>query len=225
MAKLTDKQQRFCEEYLIDLNATQAALRAGYSKKSARSKASQLLTKVNIQNEIQKLKSERSERVQIEADSVVKELAKIAFSNIHDYLTVDDNGNVFLKNFIEIDINKLAAIESIKTNTTKNKDESREHTTTQFKLHSKLKALEQLGRHLGIYEKDNAESQPIPTTKTLTLEEMKERIRAYEKAGTGIDYRSIEGSDRQAKKSIAEAENVGTGLDVRSIEGEEILRA
>ena len=53
--------------------------------------------------------------------------------------------------------------------------------------------------------------------KPLTIEEMKERIREVENAGTGIDYRSIEGSDREVNKSIAEVENVETGLDVRSI--------
>ena len=60
--------------------------------------------------------------------------------------------------------------------------------------------------------------------KPLTIEEMKKRIRAYEKAGTGIDYRSIEGSNREVKKPIAEVENVETGLDVRSIEEAEILQ-
>jgi len=57
MGKLTDKQDRFCQEYIIDLNATQAAIRAGYSKKTARIKGCKLLTKANIQIEIQKLKA------------------------------------------------------------------------------------------------------------------------------------------------------------------------
>jgi len=225
MAKLTDKQQRFCEEYIIDLNATQAALRAGYCANSVNKVGPANLVKVGIREEIQRLKSERSDRLQIEADSVVKELAIVAFSNIRDYLTVNEDGDVFLKGFDGIEAEKLAAIESIKVNTTRKKDESREYTTTQFKLHSKLNALEQLGRHLGIYEKDNEQSRVIPTTETLTLEEMKKRIKAAEKAGTGIDQRSIEGGNREVKKSIAEVEDVGTGLDVQSIEGEEIQQA
>lgn len=149
---LTAKQQRFCEEYIVDLNATQAALRAGYSENNARFQGCENLTKPNIQTEIQKLKSKRSERVQIEADSVIKELVKLAFSNIEDFLEVLEGGEVTLKAFEVIEREKLAAIESIKINTTKNKDESREYTTTQFKLHSKLNALEQLGKHLGIYK-------------------------------------------------------------------------
>lgn len=155
MPKLTDKQKRFCDEYIIDLNATQAALRAGYCAKSINNIGPANLLKVGIRNEIQKLKSERSDRVQIEADSVVKELALVGFSNIQDYLTVEEDGEVFLKSFDAIETEKLAAIESIKINTTSNKDGSREYTTTQFKLHSKNNALEQLGRHLGIFDKDN----------------------------------------------------------------------
>jgi len=159
MTKLTDKQQKFCQEYIVDLNATQAALRAGYSAKCINFQGPKNLVKPCIRNEIQRLKAERSERTQIKADDVVLELAKVAFSNIEDYLTVDDKGETHLKSFEGIKRDVLAAIESIKINTTKNKDDSREYTTTQFKLHSKLNALEQLGKHLGIYDKDNAQRQ------------------------------------------------------------------
>ena len=152
--KYQEMQDRFCQEYLIDLNGTQAAIRAGYSEKSARSQGYLLLTKHYIQNKLRKLKDERSDRVQIEGDSVVKELAKVAFSNIQDFLEVLEGGEVTLKAFELIEREKLAAIESIKISTTRNKDESREYTTTQFKLHSKLNALEQLGKHLGIFAAD-----------------------------------------------------------------------
>jgi phage terminase small subunit len=153
--KLNPRQQRFCEEYIIDLNATQAALRAGYCARTVNQTGPKKLVKVGIQNEIARLKSERSERTLIKADDVVLELAKIGFSNIEDYLTVDEDGETHLKSFDDIERSVLAAIESIKISTTKNKDDSREYTTTQFKLCSKLNALEQLGKHLGIYQKDN----------------------------------------------------------------------
>lgn len=78
MAKLTDKQKRFCEEYLIDLNATQAAIRAGYKPKNARSSASENLTKPDIQQYLQQLMQQRSQRTGITADDVIGELAKIA---------------------------------------------------------------------------------------------------------------------------------------------------
>lgn len=154
MAKLSDKRLTFCEEYIVDLNATQAAIRAGYSEKTANEQGCRLLVNVSIQEEIQRLKSGRSQRTEIKADAVVTELAKVAFSNIQDFIEVLDGGEVMLKAFELIEREKLAAIESIKISTTRNKDESREYTTTQFKLHSKLNALEQLGRHLGIFAAD-----------------------------------------------------------------------
>jgi len=156
-SELTDKQQTLCEEYIVDLDVKEAAKRANISYGYAR----QLLTKSNILSEISRLKCERSERTQIEADSVVKELAKVAFSNIQDYLTVGNDGEVFLKNFEHIEPENLAAVESIKISTTRNKDDSCVFTTTQFKLHSKLNALDQLGRHLGIYDRDNTQKKAL----------------------------------------------------------------
>lgn len=82
MAKLTAKQERFCIEYIIDLNATQAAIRAGYSKKTANRIASENLSKLDIQRKIQELQQERSERTEITQDKVLKELAGIGFAPI-----------------------------------------------------------------------------------------------------------------------------------------------
>lgn len=169
MAKLTDKQALFCEEYIVDLNATQAALRAGYCKRSINNIGPANLLKVGIRTEIQRLKAERSERTNIKADDVVLELAKVGFSNIEDYLTVDEDGETRLKSFEDIERNVLAAIESIKISTTMNKDGSREYTTTQFKLHSKLNALEQLGKHLGIFDKDNEQKRPLNIVDILAI--------------------------------------------------------
>lgn len=167
--KLNPKQQRFCEEYIIDLNATQAALRAGYCANSVNKVGPANLVKVGIYNEIIRLKAERTGRTQITADNVVIELAKVAFSNLEDYMTVDENGEMHLKDFETIDRERLAAIESIKVNMTKNKDGDREYVTTQFKLHSKLNALEQLGKHLGVYQKDNEQQAPKETINLLVL--------------------------------------------------------
>ena len=80
-AKLTEKQQRFVDEYLIDLNATQAAIRAGYSVKTANEQGSQNLAKLSIQQAIAKQMAERSKRTGINQDRVVLELAKIALVN------------------------------------------------------------------------------------------------------------------------------------------------
>lgn len=83
MSKLTEKQKRFCEEYLIDLNATQSYLRAGYKAKSneiARVESHKLLTKPNIQQYIEELRAEQSKRTEITADRVLEELGSVAFN-------------------------------------------------------------------------------------------------------------------------------------------------
>lgn len=78
MPKLTEKQKRFCEEYLIDLNATQAAIRAGYKNPEI---GRQLITKNNVLNYINELRKEQSQRTGINADTVLKELEKIALAD------------------------------------------------------------------------------------------------------------------------------------------------
>ena len=87
--ELTDRQARFCEEYLIDLNATQAAIRAGYSEKTAREQAAQNLSKLNIQEKIAELKAERSKRTEITQDSVIQELAAVARAEVKGERAVD----------------------------------------------------------------------------------------------------------------------------------------
>ncbi len=75
---MTPKQQRFCEEYLIDLNATQAAIRSGYSKKTAASIGEENLRKPEIKAAIEKGMSKRAIRAELSADAVVNELKRIA---------------------------------------------------------------------------------------------------------------------------------------------------
>lgn len=81
MPELTKKQKRFCEEYLIDLNATQAAVRAGYSPKTASRIAVEVLNKTHVSEYLAMLMQERSKAVGITSEQVVKELEKIAFSD------------------------------------------------------------------------------------------------------------------------------------------------
>lgn len=143
MAKLRDKQQRFVDEYLIDLNATQAAIRAGYSVKTANEQGSQNLAKLSIQQAIAERMAERSRRTGVNQDRVVLELAKIAFVKMTDI--VDSEGNI-KGDAAEDD---LACIESVKykhSDTDTGYSEERE-----VKIASKLKALELLGKHLGMW--------------------------------------------------------------------------
>ncbi len=90
MTKLTAKQQRFVEEYLIDLNATQAAIRAGYSPKTAYSIENELLNKPEIRARIDITLAERSKRTGVNADRVIQELARIAFVNPTEVVNAED---------------------------------------------------------------------------------------------------------------------------------------
>ena len=144
MAKLTEKQQRFIDEYLIDLNATQAAIRAGYSVKTAREQASQNLTKLNIQQAISEKMAERSKRTGVNQDRIVLELAKIAFVNAADVIDSDD---ATIKAGATAD--DTAAIQSVKVKVIPTKEG--EGVAREIRLNDKLKALELLGKHLGMW--------------------------------------------------------------------------
>lgn len=146
---LTAKQKRFCEEYLIDLNATQAAIRAGYSEKTAGQIGEQNLKKLEIKAFIKEGQKKQSERTNITADMVIQELAKIGFSDIKNYFEGDENQ----KDITTLDNRLSAAVSSIKVTESSGKDWSK--TTKEFKLHDKVKALEDLGKHLGVFERDN----------------------------------------------------------------------
>lgn len=141
MAKLTAKQQRFCDEYLIDLNATQAAIRAGYSPKTAEQTASRLLTIVKVSDEIAREMAERSKRTGINQDRVVQELAKLAFVNIADVVDLD---SATVKETATGE--DLACIQSVKIKP------SEFGTEREIKLYDKKASLELLGKHLGMFK-------------------------------------------------------------------------
>ena len=141
---LTEKQRRFVDEYLIDLNATQAAIRAGYSVKTAREQASQNLTKLNIQQAISEKMAERSKRTGVNQDRIVMELAKIAFINAADVINSDD---ATIKEGATID--DTAAIQSVKVKVIPTKEG--DGVEREIRLNDKLKALELLGKHLGMW--------------------------------------------------------------------------
>lgn len=145
MAKLTAKQKRFCDEYLIDLNATQAAIRAGYSPKTACEQASRLLANVKVQDEIAIEMAERSKRTGINQDRVLMEIAKMAFVNIDDVIDLD---TAKVKRTATKE--DLACIQSVKIKPTEF------GTEREIKLCDKKSNLELLGKHLGMF-KDKVE--------------------------------------------------------------------
>lgn len=145
MAKLTAKQQRFCDEYLIDLNATQAAIRAGYSPKTACEQASRLLANVKVQEVIAVKMAIRSKRTGINQDRVLMEIAKMAFVNIDD--VIDLNTAQVKETATKED---LACIQSVKIKPTEY------GTEREVRMCDKKSNLELLGRHLGMF-KDKVE--------------------------------------------------------------------
>lgn len=149
MARLTAKQKRFIEEYLIDLNATQAAIRAGYSVESAKEIGCENLTKPNIQQVIEKQMAERSKRTGVNQDRVITELARIAFVNPSDVI---DSSDATIKETASED--DLACIQSVKVKISEGEKGSL--TEREIRLNDKIKALEMLGRHLGMF-KDKVE--------------------------------------------------------------------
>lgn len=154
MAKLTRKQKCFVEEYLIDLNATQAAIRAGYSPDTAKDIGCENLAKPNIRNEIDKAIAERSKRTGVNADRVVRELAKIAFSNASDIINFSD---ATVNEFATED--DLAVIQSIKVKEIPTQNGT--GVEREVKLANKLQALEILGKHLGMFvDKSKVEIEP-----------------------------------------------------------------
>lgn len=148
--RLTDKQDRFCEEFILDLNGTQSAIRAGFSQATAGSIAFELLKKPEIQDRIAELKAERSKRTAIDAEKVVAELAKLGFYNIKNYYK---GGR--LKALEDLTDEEAAAIQEVKTKEFFIGDEGGKIVETVFKMQPKIPALEALGKHTGIYEKDN----------------------------------------------------------------------
>lgn len=181
MARLTEKQARFVSEYLVDLNATEAAKRAGYSEKTAYSIGFENLRKPEIQEAIQAAKDDRAKRTEITQDMVLRELACVAFANGTDFAkivstmapttVVDDNGNlqqvmgrvqrVELIDTDQVSPDKRAAIAGIKEG----------KFGIEVKSYDKVKALELLGQHLGMFT--GKESQKDETSDDGFLDALK----------------------------------------------------
>jgi len=141
---MTEKQKRFCEEYLVDLNATQAAIRAGYSPAAASDIGSENLRKPQIRARIDAALAEQSKRTGVTADRVVRELAKVAFVNAQD--VVNFNSATVKSGAARDD---TAAISSVKVKTIPTADG--DGVEREIKMADKIKALELLGRRLGLF--------------------------------------------------------------------------
>ncbi|MFG1319222.1 terminase small subunit [Xanthobacter autotrophicus] len=146
MTTLTMKQRLFVAEYLRDLNATAAAVRAGYSRKTARQMGAENLSKPDIAQAIAKAMEHRTQAAEIDAVRVVQELGRIGFSNIADLF--DDAGR--LKPLDRLDLATTAAIQAIRV-TTRHLNDGDVQQVVEIRLWDKLAALEKLARHFGLF--------------------------------------------------------------------------
>lgn len=138
---LNDKQKQFCNEYMIDLNATQAAIRAGYSQKTAQEQSARLLSNVMVQEYIQELQKGIAKRNKISQDEVLQDLIEIKNRCMQ---------NVPVMYFDKVDKEW--------------KHEGLEDGEPVYKFDSQgaTKALDLIGKHIGFYEVDNAQKMIIP---------------------------------------------------------------
>lgn len=156
--KLTPKQKAFVSEYLIDKNATQAAIRAGYSPKTANEQGARLLANVSIAKAIKKARNKREERTEITQDRVLLEYARIAFFDPRKLFCSDGSP----KPIEELDADTAAALAGLEVR------EEFEGTgqdrvfigyTKKYKLANKLGALDSLAKHLGLFEPKEEDSE------------------------------------------------------------------
>lgn len=188
--KLTNRQKVFIAEYLTDLDGTQAAIRAGYSKKSAYAIATENLKKPQIKAAIDEAIEERRKKLSVTAESVIAELALIGFADMSDFVKVSDGGAVQVIPLDELAESKSRIIKKIKEKRTiktlkGTKDQPDGEMvlddTVEFELCDKVKSLELLSRHLGIlHDKQEVDvKQPVNVT-------IKKFYRSKDEPGTAL---------------------------------------
>jgi len=147
-SRLTPKQARFAQEYLIDMNGAQAAIRSGYSAKTAKEIAARLLTNVNVSSALEKARASLAARTEITQERVLKELARMGFSDVRSIFTPDGG----LRSPTEMNDEEAAAIQSVKVITRRVPgNEKHVEQVHEIKMADKLGALTQIGRHLGMF--------------------------------------------------------------------------
>ncbi|POW55587.1 MULTISPECIES: terminase small subunit [Pantoea] len=152
---LTDKQEMFCREYLIDLNATQAAIRAGYSEKTSNEQGARLLANVSVQNRISELKAQRNDRIDVDADYVLKRLFEIDQMDVLDILLangelkpIKDWPKVWRTTLSGMDVTEMAGDAA--------------GLLKKIKWPDKVKNLELLGKHVTVQAfKDNVKNELV----------------------------------------------------------------
>lgn len=152
---LTKKEARFVEEYLVDLNGTQAYLRShpGVAETTARTEASKLLAKPCVEAALAEAMARRAKRTAITQDKVLKELARIAFSDQRHFSKWGPDG-IELVPSSELSTDQARAVAEIteQVSESSSKKGSSSSVSRKVKLHDKVKALDLLGRHFGVFK-------------------------------------------------------------------------
>lgn len=148
--KLTEKEKRFVDEYLIDCNATRAAKAAGYRSRSGnedtfRTRAAQILRKPKIRHAVDKELAKLSARTNVTAERVINELALLAFADIGDFVDIENH------TIKSPSAASRKAMQSIKVRAEKDKDGDKVADIIEFRLYNKLDALDKLARHLNLF--------------------------------------------------------------------------
>lgn len=194
---MTDRQAEFVRQYLIDLNATQAAIRAGYSPSTANREGSRLLSNAVIAAAIKEAQDRRAERTKVTQDRVLTELARIGFS---DYRVLFD-GRGQLKAHNEMDDDGAAVVASVEVfEEFERRGNERVQTgyTKKVKLWDKVAALSKMGQHLGMFTEKVEISGPggAPMVCEVTIEhhDAQEVAPEGEPAAGGSDGRQADAS-------------------------------
>lgn len=149
---LNERQSRFVDEYLKDLNATQAYIRAGYAKDGAAPSAAKLLTNTKIAEEVSRRRKIQGSQLSITAERIMNEIAKVAFGSLGDIITIHADGSASF-NLADATPDHIAALSSYQVEEFMDGggDDARPVRRMKITQHDKLKALELAGRHLGMW--------------------------------------------------------------------------
>ncbi|MCG5533114.1 terminase small subunit [Halorhodospira sp. 9621] len=169
---LTDRQRRFVKEYLIDANASKAAVRAGYSEKTASRIGPELLGKPWVRAEIDKGQSQRAQKLEITAERVIEELARVAMADPRKLFREDGSP----KPVQELDDHTAAALSRVKVRAIPGS----EAQVLEYRLIDKNQALDKLMKHVGGYKADNEQRGMFGTLDRDTLKALREQVKAAE---------------------------------------------
>ena len=198
--EISDRQKRFCREYLIDYNGTQAAIRAGYKENSARQHASRMLSNDDIRAFIMGLQDKQTRRLDVSADRVIMELSHVAFSDPADFF--NQSGGLLPVHLIPESARKsLAGVDVYEEFDGVGDHRHQVGETKKIKRWDKVRALEILGKHLKLWterhEVTGPKGGPIQTESKVTVEKIEDAIQRIRNEQSGKSVPEVPGLQLQ----------------------------